>query len=167
MPKSDTSDYVCYTATIPAFGDGGIDHVLGTAIQTEETFASGAGIVGMAENTPWNFNNQLQFPIEATLNQGDVVTTRCAWQNSTMAPVSFGQDTYDEMCYSFTSYYPKVTSQTWSWAIPALGSTCATSAPGGLPTPDAGWSTGPGIGSGYDAGGSTDDGGYTDAGTGD
>lgn len=123
-------------------------HILGTAIQTEQTFASGPGIVGMAENIPWNFNNQLQFPIDAVLNQGDTVTTRCAWQNSGDAPVSFGQDTTDEMCYSFTSYYPKVESTTWTWALPALTSTCQTSAPGGLPTPDAGWSTGPGIGSG-------------------
>ena len=95
-------------------------HVLGTSIQTEQTFASGAGIVGMAENTPWNFNNQLQFPIDATLNQGDVVTTRCAWQNSTGFPVSFGPNTENEMCYSFTAYYPKVTSATWFVGAPCL-----------------------------------------------
>jgi hypothetical protein len=136
-------------------------HQLGTAIQTEQTFASGPGIVGMAENVPWNFNNQLQFPIDAVLNQGDTVTTRCAWQNSTSAAVSFGQTTEDEMCYSFTSYYPKVESAGWTWALPALSSTCATSAAGGLPVPDAGWSTGPGTGSTYvtDGGADAGDGG--------
>jgi hypothetical protein len=68
--------------------------------------------------------------------------------------VSFGQDTEDEMCYSFTAYYPKITSAGWSWALPAAGSACTTSADGGLPTPPGGWDTG----SGFAA-----DGGYSDA----
>jgi hypothetical protein len=110
----------------------------------------------MAENVPWNFNNQIWFPISTTLNAGDTITTRCAWLNTSSPPatVSFGQDTEDEMCYSFTAYYPKITSAGWSWALPAAGSACTTSADGGLPTPPGGWDTG----SGFAA-----DGGYSDA----
>jgi hypothetical protein len=115
-------------------------HQIGTAIQTEQLEnGGGGGIVDMGQNTPWNFNTQIWFPIEATLKQGDVVSTRCAWTNSTDQDVKFGQYTEDEMCYSFTAYYPKVNSSLWSWALPAAESTCATTAAAGLPIPDAGW----------------------------
>ncbi len=144
-------------------------HQLGSAIQTEQAYAGGGGgIMTMGENVPWNFNTQIWFPISTTLNLGDVVTTRCAWDNTTASPVSFGQDTEDEMCYSFTAYYPKITTGGWSWGLPAESSSCApTAGTSGLPTPDAGWegdgsftsysdagaSTGSGSGSGSDGGG--------------
>jgi hypothetical protein len=44
--------------------------------------------------------------------------------NPTDATVSFGETTAEEMCYSFTVYYPKIQASFWSWAIPAMGSTC-------------------------------------------
>jgi hypothetical protein len=113
-------------------------HTLGTAIQTEQSM-SGGGIVEMGENVPWNFNTQLMFPVETTLHQGDVVSTRCAWTNPTDQAVGYGYYTEDEMCYSFTSYYPKVTTALWSWDLPALESTCAPTPDGGLPVPDGGW----------------------------
>ncbi len=117
-------------------------HQLGQAIQTEQVLADG-GLIGMAESIPWSFNTQPWFPIETILNTGDVVRTRCAWMNTTGDDVRFGQDTEDEMCYSFTAYYPKITSGGWSWATPALNSTCDTSTDGGvppLPDPPGGWS---------------------------
>jgi hypothetical protein len=117
-------------------------HTLGTAIQTEQSMPGG-GIVEMGENIPWNFNTQLMFPVETTLHEGDVVSTRCAWTNPTDQTVGYGYYTEDEMCYSFTSYYPKVTTGLWSWDLPALESTCGPSPDGGLPTPDAGWSVSP------------------------
>jgi hypothetical protein len=114
-------------------------HELGTAIQTEQ-LESGGGIVAMGQNTPWNFNTQIWFPIDATLNEGDVVSTRCAWTNPTDQTVGYGAYTEDEMCYSFTAYYPRVTAGPWSWALPAAQSTCSPTAGAALPTPDAGWS---------------------------
>jgi hypothetical protein len=109
-------------------------HKFGTAIQTKAYAAgsgSGAGI-DLGHNAPWNFNNQLWFPIDDVLNAGDVVKTRCAYQNNTSTDVSFGPTTEDEMCYSFTAYYPKINSSLWSWDIPALQSKCAASASGGI-----------------------------------
>ncbi len=38
--------------------------------------------------------------------------------------VKFGETTVEEMCYSFTMYYPKVQQALWSWALPAVTSTC-------------------------------------------
>jgi hypothetical protein len=144
IPPLATLDTTC-TWTVPqafagvhAFAAFPHMHQLGTAIQTEQTPAGG-GIIGMAENIPWNFNAQIWFPIQTTLNLGDVVTTRCAWNNTTSLPVSFGQNTEDEMCYSFTAYYPKVTGINWQWSLPAESSSCSNSAAGGLATPDAGW----------------------------
>jgi hypothetical protein len=157
IPPLSTYDSTCNYAVTPqlagihAFAAFPHMHQLGQAIQTEQTLADG-GIIGMAESVPWNFNSQIWFPIDTVLNAGDTVTTRCAWQNSTPQPVTFGQNTEDEMCYSFTAYYPKVTAGGWSWALPASASnpsTCQTSTDGGLPllpTPSAGWSSGPGFG---------------------
>ena len=79
--------------------------------------------VDMGANKPWNFNNQLWFPVTGTINSGDVVKTRCAWTNPTGTDVGFGQNTEDEMCYSFTTYYPRI-SGLLSWAQPALTSSC-------------------------------------------
>jgi hypothetical protein len=113
-------------------------HTLGTAIQTEQV-ETGGGIVDMGQSIPWNFNTQIWGPIEATLHEGDVVSTRCAWTNPTDQNVGFGYYTEDEMCYSFTSYYPKVVTSLWTWDLPGLTSTCAPTPAGGLPTPDGGW----------------------------
>ena len=60
----------------------------------------------------------------AATKEGDVITTRCAWKNTTGADVKYGEKTADEMCYSFTTYYPRVDSSLWSWALPAASSTC-------------------------------------------
>jgi hypothetical protein len=38
--------------------------------------------------------------------------------------VFFGPNTADEMCFAYTMYYPKVTSQQWSWMMPAILSRC-------------------------------------------
>jgi hypothetical protein len=111
-------------------------HQLGVGIETEQKLANG-GLIDLGRNDPWNFNNQVWFPIDATVTQGDVISTRCVWNNNTGSDVTFGQNTENEMCYSFTAYYPRVTSAIWSWALPAIQSSCTQNAP--LPTPDAGW----------------------------
>jgi hypothetical protein len=113
-------------------------HQLGTSIATEQQFASGGGIVDMGINSPWSFNTQIWFPLATTLHQGDVVTTQCDWQNTTGAAVGFGQNTEDEMCYSFTAYYPKTNLATWSEPALSTASDCYA-VDAGLPTPDGGW----------------------------
>jgi hypothetical protein len=72
----------------------------------------------------WNFQNQSFLPIHVTANAGDTITTHCAWKNTTSSTVNFGENTEDEMCYSFTMYYPKINSPLFTWATPATLATC-------------------------------------------
>jgi hypothetical protein len=131
IPPLSTLDETC-SVTVPSLF-AGIHvfaafphmHQLGTAIATTQQFADG-GVLDLGHNDPWNFNNQLWFPIDSTLTQGDIVSTRCAWQNSTTSEVDFGQNTENEMCYSFTAYYPRVNSAFWSWALPAIQANCTS-----------------------------------------
>ncbi len=96
-------------------------HKLGTSIWTKQNPATGA--VDLGKNDPWNFNNQPFIPISATLNPGDTIETRCDWDNTTASTVNFGEYTEDEMCFSFTMYYPA--SPTFkSWLVPSLKSVC-------------------------------------------
>ncbi|HEY2511048.1 MAG TPA: peptidylglycine alpha-amidating monooxygenase [Polyangiaceae bacterium] len=111
-------------------------HQLGAGIETVQEQVGG-GVVGLGKNDPWNFNNQLWFPITTQVHQGDVISTRCVWNNNTSSTVTFGQNTENEMCYSFTAYYPRLSSSL-SWALPAIKASCTTNNP--PPTPDAGWS---------------------------
>lgn len=62
----------------------------------------------------------------ARLATNDVIETTCAWKNTTTSAVKFGENTADEMCYSFTVYYPRINSGLWTWAGPALASQCTT-----------------------------------------
>jgi hypothetical protein len=55
---------------------------------------------------------------------GDRVETRCRWKNSLSHAVGFGPSTEDEMCYSFTMYYPRIEDPNWHWALPALYAKC-------------------------------------------
>jgi hypothetical protein len=63
-------------------------------------------------------------PVTATLHAGDTVRTRCAWKNPGDVPVTFGERTEDEMCFSFTMYWPRWDSPDWGWATPAASSRC-------------------------------------------
>jgi hypothetical protein len=126
----DTLDITCSvtwdSTAVTAFAAFPHMHELGTTIGTNDLGSSGSGTPAPMGSVPaWNFQSQLWFPINVTLNQGDTIATRCAWNNTTDAPVSFGEYTEDEMCYSFTMYYPKITSSLWSWALPAATSSCA------------------------------------------
>jgi len=69
----------------------------------------------------WNFENQPWLPISATTHLGDVVRASCTWHNSTPALVTFGQNTTDEMCFSFSAYYPK-SDPALGWSAPSIGS---------------------------------------------
>jgi hypothetical protein len=96
-------------------------HKLGTSISTVQNPAGAA--VDLGTNEPWSFNNQPFIPISATINPGDTIETRCQWENTTPSTVSFGEYTEDEMCFSFTMYYPAAPSFK-SWLVPSVKSTC-------------------------------------------
>ena len=46
------------------------------------------------------------------------------WNNPGDTTVTFGENSTDEMCYSFTMYYPRIVDPRWNWALPALYSQC-------------------------------------------
>lgn len=102
-------------------------HKLGTDMSTQ-LFAGGpsGAATDLGTIAGWDFNTQAWLDIKGPVvtKANDVIKTRCAWKNTTGAPVKFGEKTADEMCYSFTTYYPRIASQIWSWAAPALTSQC-------------------------------------------
>ena len=131
IPPHDTLDITC-SVTIPAELSGlnviaafPHMHQLGSSIETTLDPPDGGGAVSLGAQPTWNFQSQTWFPLTQEVDKGDVVKTRCAWNNTTDAPVSYGPYTEDEMCYSFTMYYPKITSTKWYWGNPALTSTCS------------------------------------------
>jgi hypothetical protein len=103
-------------------------HKLGTEMSTELLSGGPSGpATDLGTVTNWSFNTQAWLPISgAVAKTNDVIRTRCAWNNTTASTVKFGENTADEMCYSFTAYYPKVPSALWSWALPAVTSQCTT-----------------------------------------
>ena len=64
-------------------------------------------------------------PVDTVIQGGDTVSTRCAWNNPSATPVHFGENTEDEMCFSFEIYYPKITIANWNWSVPSQLSKCA------------------------------------------
>jgi hypothetical protein len=52
---------------------------------------------------PFDFNYQRSYKKNVTLMPGDTVTTECTYSK----PALFGQPTNFEMCYLFTTAYPK------------------------------------------------------------
>ena len=52
-------------------------------------------------NPNFSFENQANFPISASVAQGDVMRTRCTWKNPGDTAISFGENTGDEMCFDF------------------------------------------------------------------
>ena len=43
---------------------------------------------------------------ELMIRDGDVLTTTCSYENDTGRTVRFGQNSDDEMCFNFVTYYP-------------------------------------------------------------
>ncbi|MDB4939419.1 MAG: hypothetical protein JWP87_6391 [Labilithrix sp.] len=110
-------------------------HKLGTDMTTELLAGGPSGpATDLGTVKGWNFNTQAWFEIKgdgtgggAVSKTDDVIQTKCSWKNTTGAEVSFGENTADEMCYSFTTYYPRIVPPQglpWSWAYPAAASSC-------------------------------------------
>jgi len=99
-------------------------HGLGTFIGTTLMPKGGGTAVDLGTDPRFDFNNQFFATLpNVTLKSGDVVETRCVWENPRSEPVTWGENTDDEMCFSFTLYYPKVKVDPWSWGLPSFLST--------------------------------------------
>ena len=130
IPAHATEEYDC-NVSVPQQLDGlhlmfAMPHMhkLGKTIATAQHPTGGGAPVDLGTVPSWDFNNQVWQSLDATLHTNDTVSTKCVWTNDTPTDVSYGENTEDEMCYSFTMYYPRVTLSVWSWAAPAALSTC-------------------------------------------
>jgi hypothetical protein len=80
-------------------------HTYGTHITTTITHAGSTST--LVDVAPWSFDNQHVYPVDATVTNGDSVSTTCTYDTmSAPAPVSFGETTEDEMCFDFVYVYP-------------------------------------------------------------
>jgi hypothetical protein len=97
-------------------------HKLGVRMSTILTPKAGGDPVDLGTTPSFSFDTQTWYPLgdRAVSAAGDVITTTCGWTNTTGAEVNFGEKTSDEMCYSFTMYWPRITYPGWSWVAPAL-----------------------------------------------
>jgi hypothetical protein len=58
-------------------------------------------------DAPFDFEDQRIYELEnIEIRAGDVLTTTCSYENDTGRTVSFGQNSDDEMCFNFVTYYP-------------------------------------------------------------
>jgi hypothetical protein len=79
-------------------------HKLGVHGKLEQTRG---GQTTALHDQPFDFNDQRVWPLEnVPVQNGDVFTTTCSYENDTGAVVSFGQNSDNEMCFNFVTYYP-------------------------------------------------------------
>lgn len=131
IPARATLDQTC-RYTVPSVMDGRTViatlphmHKLGVSMSTELLPKGMPPAIDIGSAPTFTFENQYwRMVTGATMHTGDVVSVRCAWNNPSDAQVKFGEGTNDEMCFSFTMYYPK--ANLLSWVQPAFQSTCTT-----------------------------------------
>jgi hypothetical protein len=83
----------------------------------------------LADVPDYDFNYQIAYPTDVTIDVGDSVSTTCTWQNDSATSVGFGENTQDEMCFNFVSYYPRVEAAFWHWLLPAEAASCNMTQP--------------------------------------
>jgi len=83
------------------------------------------GVDTMMVDVPnYDFNYQIGYETNVELDVSDVVTTRCTWENTSNENVGFGEGSFDEMCFNFVSYYPRITLPQWQWLLPSANPDC-------------------------------------------
>jgi hypothetical protein len=127
-PNGSSTSTACYTIPSGLAGRTFFSafphmHKLGTTISTELMGDAGAP-VDMGAIANWQFSNQPWLPISVVANAGNVVRTSCSWNNPGPTAVTFGEYTTDEMCFSFSAYYPKADSSIGWFGPSTLSGTC-------------------------------------------
>ena len=135
-PQSKDFSYtsICYPAcTQRFFPDDGITvlsgflhtHLAGRSVKTT-LVQNNIATRELFNNPNYDFNYQFTIEIEPIiLRKGDALITECRYQTNDRDNFTFfGFSTYDEMCYDFVYYYPK---------IPTL-QTCLTQTPSAVLT---------------------------------
>jgi hypothetical protein len=79
-------------------------HKLGVHAKLELTRA---GQKTALHDAPFSFEDQRIYELDnLAIRDGDVLTTTCSYENDTGRGVSFGENSDDEMCFNFVTYYP-------------------------------------------------------------
>lgn len=105
-------------------------HLLGTHMSSEIVHNDGTKTPII--DKPYDFYNQVTYPTRLTLEKSDKIITRCSWNNTTDGSVGYGEDTSDEMCFNFLSFYPAPASDAeWAWIVPAAIAGCKLRRPVG------------------------------------
>jgi hypothetical protein len=128
IPPHATLDWTCdYTAGAKLDGTHliatwGHMHKIGQSISMLQIPTGGAAPITLIDEPKYSFDAQEWVSKSGVLKSSDTLRTRCLWNNTTSSDVSFGENTADEMCFSFVMYYPK--RNFLVWAQPASVSTC-------------------------------------------
>lgn len=81
-------------------------HRLGKTLWTEQ-LRDGALIGEVGRNDPYDFGTQYVQPIDALIEPGDQLVTRCVYDSSDRTePTLGGEGSDDEMCLNFLFHYP-------------------------------------------------------------
>ncbi|MBX3189073.1 MAG: peptidylglycine alpha-amidating monooxygenase [Labilithrix sp.] len=105
-------------------------HTRGSAMSTHRLPGGTGAPEKIFEMPNFNFENQANFPITASVAPGDVMRTRCTWKNPGDATIGFGEGTGDEMCFDFIGYYPNIPDRTifglplFTWITPSQSASC-------------------------------------------
>ena len=60
---------------------------------------------------PWRFGDQPMDPVDFIVKPGERLQTRCTWDNTTERRVTFGESSFDEMCFMVLFNYPSSGSE--------------------------------------------------------
>ena len=96
-------------------------HIMSVSPHMHKIGAHATAIINRADGSkdtlidlPFDFADQRAYTMpmdgsssDVLLNAGDTITTTCGFDNTTAAPISFGSNTADEMCFFFTLAWPR------------------------------------------------------------
>ncbi|MBL8742027.1 MAG: hypothetical protein JNK04_13060 [Myxococcales bacterium] len=99
-------------------------HKLGRSMKA--TLHKANGDEQVLVDTSFSFSSQLLYPTDVDIDVGDRMTTVCNWENTLPTAVGYGEASDDEMCFNIVTYYPAITVDNWSGAIPTATADCAT-----------------------------------------
>jgi hypothetical protein len=105
-------------------------HTRGVAMSTERLAGGDGTPEPIFDQKNFSFEAQANFPIDKSVNSGDVMRTRCSWKNPGDDTIKFGEGTGDEMCFNFIGYYPNIPDRVifgipaFTWVTPAYQAQC-------------------------------------------
>lgn len=118
VPAHSTKDVS--STCVPKITEGPV-HVLSISPHMHQTGVHAKALLKRADGTeesllddPFEFANQkaIAMPRDGSaedllINAGDTITTTCTFDNTTNSAISFGENTDDEMCFFYTTAWPK------------------------------------------------------------